>query len=82
MSAVLHDMYVEVKGKVTGELGLTNTVALITDFWTSSATDSYLGVTAHYLTPNWELHTRVLETCCVVSERTGILVVVYLTILA
>jgi hypothetical protein len=32
------------------------------DFWTSLATESYLGVTVHYIDANWVLHSRMLES--------------------
>lgn len=37
-------------------------VALTTDGWTSRATQSYLTVTAHYITDEWELNSHVLQT--------------------
>ena len=37
-------------------------VSLMTDFWSSISNDSYLGVTYHYITPNWKLWSLVLQT--------------------
>ena len=37
-------------------------VALTTDIWTSSATEAYITVSAHYISPNWEICSYVLVT--------------------
>ena len=37
-------------------------VALITDIWTSRATQEYITVTAHYITAEWKQFVNVLET--------------------
>ena len=43
-------------------------VAITTDSWTSRAVQSYLTVTAHYITSDWKLESKVLKTC-EMSER-------------
>ena len=45
-------------------------VAITTDFWTSVAQDAYLSVTAHYISPEWELKSAVLETRNVTERHT------------
>ena len=35
-------------------------VSLTTDTWTSTATDSYITVTEHHITENWEMESNVL----------------------
>ena len=37
-------------------------VALTSDGWTSRATESFLIVTAHYITSEWEMKSSVLQT--------------------
>jgi len=39
-----------------------NHIALMTDIWTSVATQSYIMVTAHFISSNWELKTCLLQT--------------------
>ena len=56
------DMYEATKTKIMADLRKSSQVALTTDCWTSSATQSYRTVTAHYITSNWELQNLVLQT--------------------
>ena len=44
------------------ELSAVKAVVLTTDFGTSTAVDSYLGVTCHYISCQWELCSCVLQT--------------------
>lgn len=37
-------------------------VAITTDSWTSRAVESYLTVTVHYITSDWKLESKVLQT--------------------
>ena len=53
-------MYEATKTKVMADLRKSSQVALTTDYWTSSATQSYMTVTAHYIISNWELRNLVL----------------------
>ncbi len=46
-------------------------VAFICDAWTSRAVDSYVTVTAHYFTEDWQLLTHVLQTIAVHESHTG-----------
>ena len=57
---VLRGMQAEVRERITRELGEVHWVALTTDFWTSAAVESYLGVTVHFITRQWKLEARVL----------------------
>lgn len=58
--AKIHDLYTDEKTKVEEALGQTNTVALTGDYWTSLGNHNYLGVTAHYFNPQWELTSHAL----------------------
>lgn len=71
LSAVVTSMYTEAKVKVTEELDAATAVAITADFWTSVATDSYLGVTAHFISPSWQLESRVLQTREMTEQHTG-----------
>lgn len=46
-------------------------VALMCDSWTSVATESYLTVTAHYLSEDWQILSHVLQTRAVYEYHTG-----------
>lgn len=39
--------------------------------WTSIATDSYVTLTAHFVTDDWQLASNVLQTRAIYESRTG-----------
>ena len=69
---VLRGMQAEVRERITRELGEVHWVALTTDFWTSAAVESYLGVTVHFVTRQWKLEARVLQTREMPTSHTGL----------
>ena len=71
LSSVVTSLYHETKVKVSEELDAATAVAITADFWTSVATDSYLGVTAHFISPLWQLESRVLQTREMTEQHTG-----------
>ena len=58
----LRELYVETKGIVERKLNEASSVALTLDFWTSHAAESYLGVTAHFISADWILCTNSVCT--------------------
>ena len=54
--------YREVKGVVEKGLNDVSDVAITTDAWTSLATESYVTVTVHYITKEWQMKSAVLDT--------------------
>ena len=58
----INKMYGEVKGVVEKGLNNVNDVAITTDGWTSLATESYVTVTVHYITKEWQMKSAVLDT--------------------
>lgn len=64
-------LYREVKLKVEESLSTAEKVALTCDAWTLTAVDSYVTVTAHYLTEDWQLLSHVLQTRTVHKGHTG-----------
>lgn len=58
------EMYNKLKNEVKQELSQAERVAITTDAWTSCATNSYLTITAHHISPDWELRNHVLQTTC------------------
>ena len=71
MTALLFEMQSEIRSRLMEELSAVEAVALTTHFWTSSAVDSYLGVTCHYISPQWEMCSRVLQTKEVPESHTA-----------
>ena len=61
MMNLLQDMYLKVKGCLMTEISQARWIALTGDFWTSTGVVSYLGVTAHIISPEWKLVTCVLQ---------------------
>lgn len=56
----IENLYETEKSKVQNALKQTNEVALTGDYWTSLSNNNYLGVTAHYFDPQWELQSHAL----------------------
>lgn len=65
------EMYNKIKKKVKEELIDAERVALTTDAWTSCATNSYVTITAHHISPDWELRNHVLQTRVFNDSHTG-----------
>ena len=64
-------MYEEVKKAVKTSLGAAQRVALTCDGWTSRATQSYVTITSHYISDDWEMVTHVLQTRAMHDSHTG-----------
>lgn len=67
----LPKLYQEVKATVLDSLNSAETVALTCDAWTSRATESYVTVTAHHITDQWNLQSHVLQTRAMHDSHTG-----------
>ncbi len=59
---VLPPLYNEVRAKLVEDLSNAIFIALTTDGWTSRATQSFMTITAHYITDNWVIKNPVLQT--------------------
>ncbi|XP_050316049.1 E3 SUMO-protein ligase ZBED1-like [Anthonomus grandis grandis] len=59
---MLNEFYLEMYQKVKAELEKIEYVAITCDSWTSTATESYLTVTCHYINTYYELKTAILST--------------------
>ncbi|KAJ8349324.1 hypothetical protein SKAU_G00244540 [Synaphobranchus kaupii] len=64
-------MYKEVKQNVKTSLSSAERVALTCDGWTSRATESYVTITAHYVSDEWQLVSHVLQTREMHESHTG-----------
>ena len=64
-------LYSEVKEEVNGKLSLAEGVAITCDGWSSRATESYMTITAHHITDEWQLLAHVLQTRAMHESHTG-----------
>lgn len=64
-------MYDSEKRNLLNVLGTAEHVALTTDCWTSRSNDSYLTVTIHFLTTEWNHKSFVLDTSSTVERHTS-----------
>ena len=64
-------MYNKIKNKVKQELSQAERVAITTDAWTSCVTNSYVTITAHHISPDWELRNHVLQIRVFNESHTG-----------
>ncbi|KAF0022157.1 hypothetical protein F2P81_025589 [Scophthalmus maximus] len=68
---IVPDLYEQEKKKVVDELSGASSVALTTDGWTSRGTESYVTITAHFITADWEMRSPVLQTRPLYESPTG-----------
>ena len=68
---VIPALYNEVKANVTDVLKKAESVAITTDGWTLRAVQSYITVTAHVITTEWEMTSFVLQTRPLFESHTG-----------
>ena len=59
---LLPTRYWDARCMLRKELNLTDSIATTTDSWTSRTTDPFTTITAHYITPEWEMKSCVLAT--------------------
>lgn len=71
MDIALPKLYKEVNATVLDSLSSAERVALTSDAWTSGATESYMTVTAHHITDQWNLQSKVLQTRVMHDSHTG-----------
>ena len=69
--SLLPQKYEALKQTVKVELTQVKYVALTTDLWTSNQTLGYITVTFHYISHEWELHSRVLDTLNLDKDHTA-----------
>lgn len=67
----LPSIYNQEVDRVKRELEMINAVSLTTDIWTSRTTKGFITVTAHFISPSWELKTLVLETARMTDAHTS-----------
>ncbi|XP_033971454.1 zinc finger BED domain-containing protein 1-like [Trematomus bernacchii] len=68
---VIPALYNGTKAQVMASMIQAKRVAITCDAWTSVATESYLTVTAHYISEDWQFLSHVLQTRAVYESHTG-----------
>lgn len=68
---VIPDLYKQTKSAVLEELSKACAIALTTDGWTSRANESYITVTAHPITPEWNIASQVLQSRAMHEQHTS-----------
>ena len=53
-------------------LSTTTSVSLTTDIWTSMANEAYITISAHWISPSWEVISCVLDTKEFPDSHTGV----------
>ncbi|KAM8731669.1 E3 SUMO-protein ligase ZBED1-like [Acanthopagrus schlegelii] len=64
-------LYKEVREEVNTSLQQATRVAITSDAWTSIVTESYITITAHYISEDWRMMSHVLQTRAVHESHTG-----------
>ncbi|XP_053554170.1 thyroid hormone receptor alpha isoform X1 [Bombina bombina] len=68
---VIPALYHETKAQVIASMSQASRVAITCDSWTSVTTESYVTVTAHYVSKDWKILSHVLQTRAVYESHTG-----------
>jgi hypothetical protein len=71
MATKLKKKFESAQSILHAELSKCVSVGLTHDSWTSLLTQSYDTVTAHYISPEWQLHSAVLRTSHFKGSHTG-----------
>jgi hypothetical protein len=61
-------LYDDQKTRLISEILSAQSVSLTTDTWTSVVTESYITITEHHLTNNWDMKSNVLCTGAMYSD--------------
>jgi len=73
ISALIHKDFKDIKVLVKEQLK-GNTIALITDTWTSRTTQAFATTTTHFIDKQWNLMACVIETVHFLGHHAGILI--------
>lgn len=68
---LLPGIYKKETERIKKELEKAKDIALTTDIWTSRQTKGFITVTAHFISPEWELKSAVLETVRLTKAHTA-----------
>ncbi|XP_040209394.1 E3 SUMO-protein ligase ZBED1-like [Rana temporaria] len=68
---VIPALYHETKAKIIASMSQASRVAITCDSWTSVTTESYVTITAHYVSKDWQILSHVLQTRAIYESHTG-----------
>ncbi|XP_044127313.1 E3 SUMO-protein ligase ZBED1-like [Bufo gargarizans] len=68
---VIPALYHETKAKIIASMSQASRVAITCDSWTSVTTESYVTITAHYVSKDWQILSHVLHTRAIYESHTG-----------
>nr|XP_054590993.1 E3 SUMO-protein ligase ZBED1-like [Nothobranchius furzeri] len=68
---VVPALYNETKAQVMESMSKASRVAITCDSWMSTAKESYVTITAHYISSDWQLVSHVLQTRALYESHTG-----------
>ncbi|XP_040278276.1 E3 SUMO-protein ligase ZBED1-like [Bufo bufo] len=68
---VIPALYYETKAKIIASMSQASRVAITCDSWTSVTTESYVTITAHYVSKDWQILSHVLQTRAIYESHTG-----------
>ena len=69
---VIPDLYQSTEQEVRERINAAEGMAITTDGWTSRATESFLTITAHFISDGWTLENVVLQTRPLHESHTGL----------
>jgi hypothetical protein len=64
-------LYNDTKGKILNELSLIDYLSATSDIWSSVGLYPYLSLTVHYISDDWKLTAKLLETYPIPEDHTG-----------
>ncbi len=64
-------LYDQLRGEITSKLKEVNFIALTTDMWSSINMSPYMSITAHYVSKDWTLKSKCLETAFAPESHTA-----------
>ena len=70
-TVLLKKKYVKLKSSVLDKLKKTDTINLTIDLWSNRQMRSYLGITGHYISDDWNLKSVMLACNLVSGRHTG-----------
>ncbi|XP_071088069.1 E3 SUMO-protein ligase ZBED1-like [Haliotis cracherodii] len=70
-NTVMPKLYENTKREVLKRIEGASSVAITTDGWTSRATESYVTITAHFVSEEWQMENPVLQTRPLHESHTG-----------
>lgn len=78
MTKILHKQRDDKVAAIKKKVADVPYVGMTTDLWTSIAGDNYCCLTAHYITPAWEMESAVIACHKLLGERTAHMLAAYL----